>query len=395
MFARRTGWNLSPNRLSILLERQRAAGAALIDLTESNPTRCSLAFPTAGLLGALSRPESLAYDPDPRGDPRARAALSKWFRTRDVTIPPESLVLTSSTSEAYSFLFRLLADPGDRVLVPVPSYPLLDHLARINDVTLTPYPLSTEMDFALDIEAVSRAAGGGAKALIVVNPGNPTGRFLRRGELDALLEICGSRNLALISDEVFGDYAFVDNDERVMTVAGRQQVLTFCLNGLSKMLALPQLKVGWITVSGPEPQASEALRRLELIADTYLSVNTPAQSSLPELLARREEIQKMVLDRLTRNRAYLMQETGGPGACRCLPVEGGWYAILEVPRIVSDEQWALDFLEKDRVIVHPGYFFDLPGERHVVVSLLPDLDSFRKGIDRLLERVDQTLKGSG
>ncbi len=388
MFARRTDWNLSPNRLAMLLDRLRRARVPVIDLTESNPTRCGLANSAATRLGEFARTASLAYDPDPLGDPQARESISAIYRASGADVPPERLLLTSSTSEAYSFLFRLLADPGDSVLAPVPSYPLFDHLA-LNDVTLTPYTLPAELEFALDMEALKRSAAEGARAVIVVNPGNPTGRFLRQGELEGLIEICRSRGMALICDEVFGDYALEDIGDRVRTAAGRPEVLTFCLNGLSKMLALPQLKLGWIAVSGPRPEAAEALRRLELIADTYLSVNTPAQKALPALLARREPIQRPIVERLAGNRALLMREAGPGRPCRCLPVEGGWYGILEVPRVITGEQWSLELLEKDRVLVHPGYFFDLPGERHLVVSLLPEPHVFREGIERLLRRVDR------
>jgi aspartate/methionine/tyrosine aminotransferase len=314
--------------------------------------------------------------------------VSADYRARGADVPPERLVLTAGTSEAYSFLFRLLADPGDAVLVPAPSYPLFELLGRINDVTLVHYPLAHAGGFGIDLEALDRAAKAASpRALLIVSPANPTGTFLKRREMEALDEICARGGIPIICDEVFGDYALREDPGRVTTLAGRDGALTFVLNGLSKMLALPQLKLGWIAVSGPAGDCGEAMRRLEVIADTFLSVNTPAQTAAGDLLALRSRIQPQILERVADNRAWLESAAERRGSCRCLPAEGGWYAILEVPRTRSDEQWALLLLQEEGILTHPGYLFDFPTEGRLVVSLLPPPEIFREAANRLITRV--------
>jgi hypothetical protein len=338
---------------------------------------------------ALSVPEILRYEPHPRGHELARAAVTADYRARGIEVPADRLVLTASSSESYSFLFRLLADPGDSILVPAPSYPLFDLLCRINDVSLVHYPLETGGGFGIDLEALDAAAGDArARALLVVSPGNPTGSFLKLHEVRMLDEICARRGIPIICDEVFGDYALGADPRRVATLAGRNRVLTFVLNGLSKMLALPQLKLGWIAVSGPDDECAESMRRLEVIADTFLSVNTPVQAGLGDLLALRPAIQRQILDRIAMNRAHLEAAGATRGSCTCLPAEGGWYAILKVPRTRTDEQWALLLLEEERVLTHPGYLFDFPCEGHLVVSLLPRHETFVEAASRIFRRVE-------
>jgi len=382
MFAARTNWQLTENSLTRLLEDRRASGRPVLDLTESNPTRCDFTYPEEEILRAVSRREALSYRPDPRGLPEARQALSQEYRSRGVFLPAANLVLTSGTSEAYSFLFRLLADPGDRVLVPCPSYPLFELLAQINDVELAPYILAADRGFAIDFDSLATQAEQGASALLLVSPGNPTGSFLKRAELEKIVAICTSRGIPIICDEVFGDYAFDQDDGRAGSLAGEGSALTFTLNGLSKMLALPQLKVAWIALNGPARDVSEALARLDLIADTYLSVNTPAQLAIPDLLALRPGIQRQVMDRIAANRSHLMQAALPPG-CRPLESEGGWYTILTLPEGASEDEWTARLLDKEGVVTHPGYFFDFQREGYLVLSLLPAESVFREGIDRL------------
>lgn len=387
IFSARTDWDPTPNRLTTLLARHRAGSIPLLDLTESNPTRCGFAYPSAEILRLLSLAASMTYEPDPKGLPAAREALVDDYRARGVAIAPGRILLTASSSEAYSFLFRLLAAPGDCVLVPAPCYPLFELLARINDVELRPYALDGGHRFSIDVDEVARKiAEAGPKALLLVSPGNPTGTFLKRDESDALSRVCAEARVPIICDEVFGDYALQEDDTRAGTLAGPQPALTFVLNGLSKMLALPQAKLGWIAVTGPASEADEAMRRLELIADTFLSVNTPVQHALPGLLSLRGGIQAQVIERLVVNKLRIQAAAAG-GACRCLPVEGGWSAILQVPRTRSDEEWALLLLEEDHVLVHPGYFFDFPSEGHLVVSLLPAAGVFASGVERIMKRV--------
>ena len=388
IFSARTDWDAAPNRLTRLLSRLRAERVPLIDLTESNPTRCGLTFPDQEILRFLSNPESLTYDPDPKGMPVAREAVAADYRGRGVEISSERILLTASSSEAYSFLFRLLAVPGDPVLVPAPCYPLFELLARINDVVLHPYTLDAGHRFSIDLDEVGREiATIRPRALLVVSPGNPTGTYLKRGEMETLSRICVAASVPIICDEVFGDYALAEDANRAATMIGPGPALTFVLNGLSKMLALPQLKLGWIAVSGAEGAAAEAMRRLEVIADTFLSVNTPVQNALPGLLALRPRIQAQVRERLAINSRQIVRSAGSEGPCRCLPIEGGWSAILQVPRTRSDEEWALHLLAEELVVTHPGYFFDFPSEGHLVVSLLLEPGVFAPGIERIVRRV--------
>jgi hypothetical protein len=359
----------------------------VIDLTESNPSRCGLALPGDAILAALAQPAALAYEPDPLGLAEARAAVSADYEARGLHVPADRLVLTASTSEAYGFLFRLLADPGAALLCPAPSYPLFDLLAEIHDVRIVPYPLLPDEGFRVDLGALESLARQGAAAVLVVSPGNPTGTCLTPEESEALRGMGARLGIPIVCDEVFGDYTWGRCGGRPSGMAGSGDALVFVLNGLSKMLALPQMKLAWIAVSGPPAEAGEAMRRLEIIADTFLSVGTPVQAALPRLLALRPRIQEEVLGRVLANRRALERSAARHPACRCLPAEAGWSSVLQVPRTRSDEQWALELLDQDGVLVHPGYFFDFPGEGHLVLSLLPPMDRFAEGVGRLLRRV--------
>lgn len=386
-FSTRTRWDLRPNPIATALEERRRRGEPILDLTESNPARCGLTGEGEKILRSLADERALRYEPEPKGLPAAREAIAALYAGRGVEIPPDRILLTASTSEAYAHLFRLLADPGDEVLVPAPSYPLFDFLARIGDVVLRPYPLVEVGGFRIDLRRLEEAATERTRAVLVVNPGNPTGNYLKIPELEALLDLCSRRGLALISDEVFGDYAAGPDPERVETVAGQARALTFALNGISKMLALPQMKLGWIVASGPEEMLAEALGRLEVIADTYLSVNTPVQVALPALLGLRERIQARIRSRLRANREALDRILRPPCPAHALPSEGGWSAVVRVPATRSDESWALALLQEDGVLVHPGFFFEFPAEGRLVLSLLPDEEVFREGAERLARRI--------
>ena len=388
MFAARTLWDLTPNRLARLHHERLRLGHPVLDMTGANPTRIGLAYPAEEILEALASPSCMVYEPDPRGILSARQALAAEYARRGVVLGPDRLVLTAGTSEAYSFLLRLLADPGDEVLVPAPSYPLLELLGRINDVVLTPYPLLPDLDFAIDLEALRAAVSPRTRALLLVSPGNPTGRFLKRSELEALREICVPAGIPIVCDEVFGDFAHGPDPDRVATMAGEPALTTFVLNGLSKMLGLPQVKLAWIAASGPPAMVEEALARLEVIADTYLSVGTPVQLALPRLLAVRAPIQSALSERLRENRSWLMKRAASGTACRPLLPEGGWSAILRLPRTIGEEAWALQLLEQDGVLVHPGYFFDFPSDGWLVVSLLSPPTEFRIGIEKILRRLE-------
>lgn len=387
-FAARTGWDLTENRLAAVLAEARAAGRPLCDLTESNPTRCGI-VDNDPLIALLGHPRGARYEPASLGHPDARAAVARYYEERGLAVDPARVVLSASTSEAYGWILKLLAERGDEILVPEPSYPLFEFLACLEDVKLTPYPLVREEGWRIDLGALERAVGPRTRAVVLVHPNNPTGSFARREEAEALEAIAAARGLSLVVDEVFGDYAHRTlPPDRLPSFAGRQGALTFVLSGLSKVVALPQVKLGWIAVSGPPEIAAAALSRLEVIADTYLSVSTPVQLALPELLAARTPIQAAILARVRRNLAALDEALAAAGgAARRLPVDGGWYAILEVPRLHDEDAWVELLVREEGVIVHPGYFFEMPRDGFLVVSLLPEPGAFAEAARRLSARL--------
>ena len=369
------------------MDARRAAGAPILDLTESNPTAAGLAYPSDTILSALADPRALRYEPAAAGIPTARAAVSEYYSNalgRDVS--PERILLTSSTSEAYAFVFKLLADPGDEVLVPSPSYPLFDFLAALDAVRVIQYPLVYHGSWTIDFDALTRSITSSTRAIVLVNPNNPTGSFLKHSELGPLLVLCRKHNLALISDEVFADYAFDGQAPLVRSLTGIDEVLTFCLSGLSKVAGLPQVKLGWIVTGGPSRDRQQAFERLELVADTYLSVSAPVQWAAPALLGLRGEVQRQILARVLANRSFLDGQIGPSSPWNLLSTEGGWYAVLEAPRIQSEEEWVLNLLIEDSVLVQPGFFFDFEREAFLVISLLTSEHVFREGVRRILAR---------
>ncbi len=381
MFASRTGWALAPNRFSAALERHGAAGREALDLTESNPTCCGFAY-DPGLLSTLADRRGLAYDPHPKGLRAAREAVCGYYQQHGAKVDPEQVILTASTSEGYSFIFRLLCEPGDGVLVPAPSYPLFEFLASIQDVKLVSYPLIYDHGWQIDLHSLSEALTTRTRAILVVHPNNPTSSFVKPAEMEIVHSICQERELALVADEVFLDYAH-DGLARP-SFARPRQALTFTLSGISKICALPQMKLAWIVTSGAPELAREAMARLEVIADTYLSLSTPVQLALPEFLARREGIQRQVKERVAANLAELDRQLAEKESVRRLDIEGGWYAVLRVPATRPDEELAIDLLEQHSVIVHPGHFYDFPREGHLVVSLITLADVFAEGIRRVM-----------
>ncbi len=387
MFSSRTRWDLSNNRLSLLLERKRRDRRAILDLTESNPTRVGLPYPAGEILAALADPESLVYEPSPRGLPAARKAVSGVFADRDLRVDPEDVFLTASTSEAYAWLFKLLAEPGDDVLVPRPSYPLFEYLTRLESLRLVSYPLVDDGGWSVDLAALEGEVGPRTRAVVVVSPNNPTGSYLKREELSAIAAICREREMALIGDEVFAEYAFATDPRRAESVLQAKDVLSFSLGGLSKLAGLPQLKVGWAAVGGPEDLRREARGRLELLGDTYLPVNSPVQQALPRLLQIAKGIRTDLRKRIHGNRMALEGVLRRAPSCRMLPSEGGWSAVLKIPATRSEEEWVLALLEEDEVLVHPGYFFDFSSPAYLVLSLLPAEESLREGVERILRRV--------
>ena len=361
------------------LARKHAAGAPLVDLTESNPTRARIPYP-AGMLGALADDSALRYEPTPKGLPSSRDAVAGYYRGLGVDVSIERILLTASTSEAYSYLFQLLADPGDEILSPRPSYPLFEFLAGLSSVTMRQYPLRYDGSWHVDFEALEREMSARTRAIVVVNPNNPTGSFLKREELERLEALAAQHGVAIISDEVFCDYAHAAGDQRVATLAGERRALTFSMSGLSKVAGLPQLKLGWIVASGPGHEA--AMDALELIADTYLSVSTPVQVALPGLLKAGAVVRTQIAERTGANLVHMHEVLAG-SAGNVLNVEGGWYGVVQVPRTRSEEEWALGLLEEHDVMVQPGFFFDFEAEAYLVVSLLTPLDTFAEGLRRL------------
>jgi aspartate/methionine/tyrosine aminotransferase len=380
-FSSRLAWHAPQNRITALVEAKRGACEDILDLTESNPTKAGFTFP-GGILNAFEDTANLRYDPHPAGLPHAREAVAAA-----TGVSSDRIFLTASTSEAYSYLFKLLADPGDEVLVPRPSYPLFELLASLDSVRAVHYPLVYHGTWTLDVDALHAAATPRLRAVVIVNPNNPTGSFLKRGEFVRLADFCRERNLALISDEVFSSYAIGPDPERVTTLAHNEDVLTFCLNGLSKLCGLPQMKLGWITLAGPAAARERAFAKLEWIADTYLSVGTPVQCAASRLLAAGRDVQSHIAQRIGSNLERLRKAIAG-SPCGLLRVEGGWYAILRVPRIRTEEQWCLDLLEHGNVLVQPGFFFDFETEAFLVLSLLTPERRFEDGLSRLLARTE-------
>ncbi len=383
-FSGRVPSNLSPNRFALALARARGGGRPLVDLTVSNPTVVALDYPQ-DLLAPLSHPQSLVYEPQPFGLLSARQAVADDFARRGAPIPPERIVLTASTSEAYSLLFKLLCDPGDRVLVPRPSYPLFDHLTRLDAVEADGYLLEYHGRWSVDAGSVRQAVTPRTRAILAVSPNNPTGSFLDTRDLDTLVDVCRERGLALIGDEVFADYPIAP-PERTPSIASVGDVLAFALGGLSKSSGLPQLKLGWVAVSGPDDLVRSALSRLEVICDSYLSVATPVQHATGPLLARSATMRAGIAARTRDNYSRLCAVAARYRACTALPAEGGWYAVVQVPAVQSEEDLVVSLLEEDAVVAYPGYFFDFPREAFLVVSLLPQPAVFEAGVERLLAR---------
>lgn len=388
MFSSRTPSQLSANKLTQLIEQKRLNSEEILDLTQSNPTRIDINYPKKEILDALNSSNILLYNPDPKGIIAARKAVASYYQAHSVNVDLERIFLTASTSEAYTILFKLLMEPGDSVLVPIPSYPLFEHLAQVECVKPISYPLYFDGAWYIDFPMLEKLCQKNTRAIIIVNPNNPTGSFLKQNELRELIKFCKERQLALISDEVFCDYAHQECSDKVATVAGLEDILTFSLNGLSKYAGLPQLKLGWIVINGSGKVFEEAVSRLEFITDLFLSVSSPVQHALAKLLDIAPKIKDQIHRRVIENYSWLKEQISSESVCSLLPSEGGWYAILKVPRIISEEELVLELLIKDNLIVHPGYFFDFQMEGYLIISLITRKDIFQLGVKRLLNRIE-------
>jgi alanine-synthesizing transaminase len=389
MFSKRTDWKLEENAYTQALRRHKQSGKSVLDLTASNPTACGFQYDEAAILAALHTKEALQYEPEPKGLASARAAVIQYYRQKNPAayLDPDRLILTTGTSEAYSFLFRVLCEPGDEIAIAQPSYPLFDFLATIQDVKLSPFRLVYDHGWQIDFDGLQKAISARTRAILLVHPNNPTGNFIGVDEAEQLQNICRERHLALVVDEVFLDYEIRAGNSRRKrhgSFVSSNQALTFVLSGLSKIAALPQMKVGWIAVSGPDALVHDAMARLEIISDTYLSLSAPLQNALPALLNQRENMQRQLLDRIAANLAQLGERLAGQKLVSRLEIEGGWYAVLRVPAVQSDEELSIRLLEEHSVLVQPGHFYEFADEGCLVVSLLTPADEFGEGIRRLL-----------
>ena len=383
-FSGRTDWPRVRNRLTQILESKKKSGTPLIDLTESNPTRCGFGYLTPELLKPLSDPGNLAYEPDPHGLRKAREEICGYYSEKGVSLHADQIFLTAGTGEAYAFLFRLLCDPGDPVLLPRPGYPLLDYLADLNDVKPVFYDLSYQDAWRMDEKSFPKHFFK-TKAVLVVNPNNPTGNYVTREESAFISGVCLKNQCAVISDEVFFDFSWEGSNQERKSFAGCADALSFTLGGLSKFLGLPQMKLGWIVVNGPRKEKEEAIQRLEIIADTYLSVNTPVQNALPVWFQNYKGIIREIRERCLQNRRFLTQALEAAKPVRLLGGEGGWYAMLSLGGFVSDGSLAVRLLEEYNVLLHPGYFFNTGSGREIVLGLLSPAPVFREGVERLLK----------
>lgn len=378
----RTAWDVAETELARAILERRAAGLSILDLTASNPTQCGFSYDERSILAPLQNTRALLYDPDPRGMFSARQAVAGYYRDHHIDVDPERIFLTASTSEAYSYIFRLLANTGDEILIAQPSYPLFDFLAQIEDVRLIAYPLFYDHGWHLDIEALRQRITPRTRAIALVHPNNPTGHFTKPQEREALEALCVNHGLALIVDEVFLDYSLTSGGAQSFA-AEEHPALTFVLSGLSKVAALPQMKAAWIAAFGPEPVLQTSLDRLEIIADTFLTMNAPIQCALPAWLANRSGMQQQIVKRLTQNLTSLDACLASQTMITRLEVEAGWYAILRVPALVPDEELAMRLVREQGVSVHPGSSFGFPGSGWLAVSLLTAPDDFTSGIKKL------------
>jgi alanine-synthesizing transaminase len=387
MFSNRTNWKLTRNLLTEALEEAKSSGARVLDLTASNPTRAGLHYNDSQILQAFASCNALDYDPQPRGLLEGRQAVAGYYRSQhSVELGLDRLILTTSTSEGYSFVFRLLCNVGDELLVPKPSYPLFEFLADLQDVKLVPYPLIYDHGWQIDFLSLQKAVSQRTRGVVLVHPNNPTGSYVHNHERRQLNRFCREHGLALIVDEVFLDYA-LDGKQRE-TFASNGEVLSFTLSGISKISALPQMKVAWIAVNGPEANLCDAMARLEVIADTYLSMSAPIQWALPALIEERKNTQPQLLERVQGNLSELDRQLADQKSCQRLLLEGGWYAVLRVPVTQTDEELCVNLLRQKSVLLHPGHFYDFPSDGYLVLSLITPKEEFAEGVALAFELID-------
>jgi len=388
-FARRTNWPIVPNALTTILENFRGNNIPVFDLTGSNPTSCGFSYPEDVIARSLTDKRNFKYTPNSQGGMSARQAVCDYYREQGYEVDPSRIFLTSSTSEAYSCLFRLLLNPGEGAAFPQPGYPLFSYLGDLNDAQVMNYALVYDRQWKMDFKGLDEILSGEAKVLMLVNPNNPTGSYVGAGDLQKINHLCLSRQTSIICDEVFADFP-LQTEKKHVSLVENDSVLTFVLSGISKVLGLPQMKLSWIVVNGPDELVHAAMERLEIITDTYLSVNTPVQNALSEWFRHKKVIQDSIRVRLQKNLNFLKMQAASALGCELLAADGGWYAVVRIPSCQSEEAWVLQFLKNDHVLVHPGYFFDFESEAFIVISLLPDEDTFAQGVRRLFKRIAQS-----
>lgn len=390
MFSKRFDYEIEDNRLSKLLKEKIDAGVEVFDLTESNPTKAGFEYDRTAILKSISDGRALIYEPNPQGLEIARKAITQYYLERNIRINTENIYLTSGTSEAYSFIFKLLTDPEDEILIPRPSYPLFSFIADMESVNVKYYDLIFEKgnSWKINFDSMINEISKKIKAIVLVNPNNPTGHFVKHEEINLLIKICKDNGIAIVCDEVFLDYDLEIEKENIMSFSEIKEVLTFTLSGLSKICGLPQMKLSWIIISGEENEVMEAKMKMDIISDTYLSVGTPIQWGAGELLKDRRIIQKQIRERITENYNFLKNNFDGKNISEVYRAEGGWYSILKIGKKIDEEILAYDLLDKKDVYIHPGYFFDFNEPGFIVVSLITLEKKFQEGIKRIQEFLD-------
>jgi hypothetical protein len=389
MFSKRTNWDLHPNRLTQLIDERRSQGLPIIDLTESNPTKCEFDYHANEMLDALVEEDNLVYKPNPKGSMKARQTISGYYNEMRITVNPEQIFLTSSTSESYNFIFRLLMDVGDEILIPQPSYPLLDYIAQINDARVKYYKLLYDDEWHIDFHSLRDAISKKTKAILVIHPNNPTGSYVKKDEYSALVEIAANNNLAIISDEVFLEYPFYSDSRRTKSFADTDSVLTFTLNGISKMLGLPQMKLGWIVVKGGGKKSDVASTRLEVLTDTFLPVSSPIQNALSKWMSNRRRISHQIINRTRENYEALIECVKNYPLLQVYKIEGGWNAIIKLPYNTLTEDLSEYLVTKYGVIVQPGYFYDFVKNDHIVIGLIVKKGVFKLGIETIAGEIQK------
>lgn len=391
MFSCRTNWNFQNNRITKLIQEYQRNNISIIDLSESNPTKVGFNYPEKFVLKDFCSGKNLIYNPHPKGLINAREAICKFYHKKNINIHPESIIITAGSSDAYNYIFRLIAEPGDEILVPSPSYPLLQFLSRLNDISIKNYRLLYDGEWHIDIDSIYRNITNKTKAILFIHPNNPTGSYVKNEEYEKVLELANRYGLIFISDEVFYEYEIEDKPNKFNSFSEKSDILTFTINGISKLLGLSQMKLGWVIVSGPNKLKQEAINRLEIISDTFLSVNTPVQNSLPIWLENYEELHNQIKHRVIINYFRIKDQILANSAIELLNVEGGWNGILRFPNIFTDEQWVELFLKKYRLFLQPGYFYDFERGAYLLVSLLLPENIIKKNIIAVLDEVKSYL----